>query len=192
MRVDHHRLGAIALALGLGAAITGGRQATGAIDVARLARTVAREDDHVTALELGEWIRSRRPRLRIIDLRSSTEFDALNIPGAEQAAIDTLDRISFSKSETVVLYSDGGAHSAQAWVFLRALGLTNVYFLRGGIQEWVKEVLAPGLPVDATDAERSTFEKASGLSRYFGGTPRTAVSRDEKAMSVARMKRRGC
>lgn len=192
MRPAHRALAGTALVLGAGAAISGISGEKPGLDVAGLARSVAREDDHVTAIELGTWIRSRRPGLRVIDLRPSLDFDSLHIPMAEQVAIDTLDRVRFGSGETIVLYSEGGAHSAQAWVFLRALGHANVYFLRGGIYEWIDEVIAPGLPADATDAERAQFEKASALSRYFGGTPRLGVSRQEKATTVSQIRRRGC
>ena len=185
-------LGGAALVLGAGAAIAGPRSGSGRIDVAQLARVVAREDDHVTALELARWIRSKRANLRVIDIRTVPEFDSLHIPTAEQAAIDTLERIRFASSETIVLYSEGGAHSAQAWVFLRALGHQNVFFLRGGVHEWIEEVLSPGLPRDATDTEREQFAKASELSRYFGGLPRVGITRQEKAEAVAQMRRRGC
>jgi 3-mercaptopyruvate sulfurtransferase SseA len=47
-----------------------------------------------------------------------------------------------------VLVSDGGAHAAQGWVFLRALGIAHVYFLRGGLGEWLDDVMNPA------DAER--------------------------------------
>ncbi len=192
MKPTHRWLGGAALVLGVGAALAGKRSGSGQIDVAQLARIVEREEDHVTATELGTWIKARRPRLRVIDLRSSADFDSLHIPQAEQVAIDTLDRIRFASDETIVLYSEGGAHSAQAWVFLRALGHSNVFFLRGGVHEWVDEVLSPGLPADATDAERARFAKSSELSRYFGGTPRTGVSREEKATTINQIRRRGC
>lgn len=190
--MKHYMLGAGALVLGLGAALAGPRGGSGRIDVAQLAGIVAREDDHVAALELGEWIRERRPGVRVLDLRSAPDFDSLHIPGAEQVTIDTLDRVRVRSNETIVLYSEGGGHSAQAWVFMRALGHSNVFFLRGGIHEWTTEVLSPGLPFDATDAERVRFAKASALSRYFGGAPRVGVTREEKAETVAQMKRRGC
>ena len=191
MNRRHRQLAGLALVLGAGAAASGSRPSKGSIDVAQLARAVAREDDHVTAIELAQWIKARRP-VRIIDLRPQVDFDSLHIPTAEQAAIDTLDRMRFHSTDTIVLYSEGGAHSAQAWVFLRALGYTNVFFLRGGVHEWLENVLSPGLPADATDEERKQFEKASALSRYFGGLPRTGVTREEKAASVAQIRRRGC
>jgi 3-mercaptopyruvate sulfurtransferase SseA len=79
-----------------------------------------------------------------------------------------------------VLYSEGGAHAAQAWVLLRAAGVRNVYFLRGGILEWLDLVMNPARPTE--------------LTRYFGGVPRpSAVPIPENATEVvARMRRRSC
>jgi rhodanese-related sulfurtransferase len=185
-------LGGAALVLGAVAAVSGKKESSGYIDIAALASTVAREDDHVTAVELAEWIRARRSGLRVIDLRSEAEYDSLHIPGAERLEIDTIARVRFKSGETVVLYSDAGAHSAQAWVFLRALGYREVFFLRGGVQEWLSEVISPALVVDPTDAERERFATSSALSRYFGGTPRVGVSRGEQTETIARVKRRGC
>ena len=113
------------------------------VDVAQLARQVEGEEDHVTALELAEWIKARRPDLRILDLRPPVQYDSLHIPGAEPVPLDSLASLQLGRRETVVLYSEAGAHAAQAWVFLRALGHSKVFFLRGGIYEWVDEVLSP-------------------------------------------------
>jgi rhodanese-related sulfurtransferase len=164
----------------------------GRINVPELARQVEHEQDHVTALQLAQWIRARRPRLRILDVRDPVEYDSLHIPGATLVTLDSLADQDLRPDETIVLYSAGGAHAAQAWVFLRALGFHNVYFLRGGIYEWVDEVLLPTLPVDPTAAERQAFSRASELSRYFGGLPRTGVPRAERARSLAQLRRRGC
>jgi rhodanese-related sulfurtransferase len=171
-----------------GSPLTGAR---GAIDVAELARMVAHEEDHVTALELAQWIKDRRA-VRILDLRPTPQFDSLHIPGAERVAIDSLAGLGLRSGDTVVLYSEAGAHAAQGWVFLRALGVRRVFFLRGGVYEWIDQVLSPTLTVGATDAERLAFARAAPLSRYFGGLPRSGVPRVEQAKTVAQIRRRGC
>lgn len=162
------------------------------VDVAQLARQVEGEEDHVTALELAEWIKARRPDLRILDLRPPAQYDSLHIPGAERIPLDSLASLHLRGRETVVLYSEAGAHAAQGWVFLRALGHSNVFFLRGGIYEWIDQVLNPTLAVDATPVERVRYARASALSRYFGGTPQAGVPRVEQVKSVAQLRRRGC
>jgi rhodanese-related sulfurtransferase len=164
----------LALALGVAAAFAGtpNRARNARVDVESLARAVEHEDDHVTAIELAEWIRERRPGLRLIDIRSSDEFDALHIPTAERIALSDLSKTPFRRDETIVLYSEGGAHAGQGWVFLRALGYTQVYFLRGGLREWLDEVMSPVIAPTASDSAQKAFARVSDLSRYFGGSPR--------------------
>jgi hypothetical protein len=47
-----------------------------------------------------------------------------------------------------------------------------VYFLRGGVREWLDEVMSPTLEPDAGPAARAAFQRVASLSRYFGGVPR--------------------
>ena len=195
--------------LGVLAAIAGSPRIQGnaRLDVASLATIVQQEEDHVTALELADWIRSRRENLRIIDVRSAEDFDAYHIPGAERIPLDSLIAKPFRANETIVLYSDGGAHAAQGWVFLRALGLERVYFLRGGLYEWLDDVMNPAISASASDSARESFARTAELSRYFGGVPREgdrqssqpsipvpARSSDSDAPrnAVARVRGRGC
>ncbi|HEX6099461.1 MAG TPA: rhodanese-like domain-containing protein [Thermoanaerobaculia bacterium] len=136
-------LAALALLLGLAAAFAG---APRTIDVDALAQQVAREEDHVTALELAQWIKDRKPGLRVVNVGPGPA----RLPLSEDVALESIARTPFGKDETIVLVSDGGAHAAQAWVFLRALGHPNVFFLRGGVAEWNAEVLNPPAPTPVT------------------------------------------
>jgi rhodanese-related sulfurtransferase len=165
-----------ALVLGLLAAFAGtpDRSRNARLDVESLARAVEHEDDHVTAIELAEWIRDRRPGLRVVDIRSTEEFNALHIPTAERISLSDLAKTAFRRDETIVLYSEGGTHSGQGWVFLRALGYTRVYFLRGGLSEWLDDVMSPTIAATASDTARKAFARVSDLSRYFGGSPQIA------------------
>jgi len=171
--VKHGALAVVALGLGLAAAAVGRPQRPGALDVGALASAVQHEADHVTALELGEWIKARKPGLRVIDVRSQQEFDEDHIPTAERLPLETLVTTHFDRDDTLVLYSGGGAHAAQGWVFLRALGYEHVYFLRGGFDEWNDEVMNPLRQTD--------------VSRYFGG-----IARSPSAPGAPRKRRNSC
>lgn len=146
----------------------------GSIDVQQLADEVAQEKDHVTALELASWIHDRKPGLRVLDLRSAQEFAEYHVPSSQHIPLESLTKTRFASTDTLVLISDGGAHAAQGWVFLRALGHERVYFLRGGLGEWLDDVMHP--------------PKTTPLTRYFGATPRI----DSTADSIEAMRRRGC
>lgn len=172
-------LGNTAFVLGMAAAFAGSPylERHGRVDVDQLATMVRHEDDHVTATELAGWIKDRRSGLHVVDLRSEEDYETFHIPTAERVPIDSLASAHFSPSETIVLYSEGRPHAAQAWVFLRALGYEKVYFLRGGAYEWVEQIVSPTLPIGASARESAAFDTTAALSRYFGGTPKRGVAR---------------
>jgi rhodanese-related sulfurtransferase len=154
---------------------------------------VANQEDHVSAVELARWIRARRPGLRVIDVRSAAEYRAFHIPGADHLPVDRLPYARFAAGDTIVLYSELGVHGAQAWVFLRALGHRQVFFLQNGLHEWLDDVMTPTLAADASPEARAAFASVEELSRWFGGTPRrstTPAAASEAAAPPAR--RRGC
>lgn len=118
----------------------------------------------VTPLELAQWIKDRKPGLRVIDVRSESALKEYSIPTAERGPVKP------ASGETVVTYSDSGGT------------------LRGGLLGWMNEVMNPVL-VD-TDTSRA---RISALSRYFGGTPHLQQGVEPSvAASLARMRRRGC
>ena len=175
--------GVAALALAVGALLAGDVHPPAGSDGSRrlLAEEIERESDHVTALELAAWIRDRRPGLRVIDVRPDSEYQAYHVPTAERMALADVVTRRWQAGETVVLYSEGGAHAAQAWVLLRGAGVRDVWFLRGGILEWMDEVMQP--------------VRSTELTRYFGGTARaeSVVPLPAKVPeSVRRLRRRSC
>jgi len=189
------RLGISALAFGLIAPFAGApfRTQRRGLDLDSIARAIDEGTDHVSARQLAEWIRDRRPGLRVIDVRSPAEFRNDAVPTAENVPIDQLAKSQFAPGQTIVLYSQEGAHAGQAWVMLRSLGVTQAVFVPGGLADWREEVLYPLLPANASPAERAQIE---ALSHYFGGSPRIGAEQGSDVASAAQIgrgsRRRGC
>ncbi|MEP6617683.1 MAG: rhodanese-like domain-containing protein [bacterium] len=195
---------AMTIVLAVGALIVGNPRAStsGTVDVTALARDIEHEADHVTALELAQWLRDHKSGLRVLDVRSDSEFADFHIPGAEHVALSRLASLKPAGGETIVLYSEGGAHAAQGWVLLRALGFREVYFLRGGLLDWMDDIENPVRAANRT--ADSAWAHQAELSRYFGGVPRVgavpglpsasvgAETAPAATSAVARAKRRGC
>jgi rhodanese-related sulfurtransferase len=195
-------LGAAALALGVAAPFAGAapqsQGAAGRIDVAALAHMVAARQDHVSALDLARWIRGRRPGLRVVDVRAPDAFARFSIPTAENIPIEQVADARFRDDETIVLYSEGGAHAAQAWVFLKAAGVRHAFFIAGGLGDWFDEVLHPVVPAAPPPADAAHYAEVAELSAYFGGSPRSggaaeaAPPEDGNAALIEAARRRGC
>ena len=137
------------------------------IDPKELAYKVENELDHVSAIEVAKWIMERRTNFRVFDLREPKDFAALHIPGAENSSITSLIDAHIDKNQTVVLYSEGGVHSAQAMFLLWAKGYRNVYMLKGGLNEWEESVLHPQLTQSAPNAD--SLAALREMVKFFGG-----------------------
>ncbi len=144
---------------------------TATINVKELALMVERETDHVTVDELADWIIKGKADHRLIDLRSSNEFEEYHIPGAENIHIAALPDAGLLRNEKIVVYSEGGTHPAQAWFLLKAQKYKNVYILKGGLAEWKDRILFPSISESASPEEKSAFERRKEISKFFGGSP---------------------
>lgn len=166
-------LGLIVICLGVAGLFFGNpyNRATATIDTAELAEIVQREVDHVSPEQLADWIIQGTTDYRLIDLRTDAEYGQYHIPGAENVGITGLADHGLLRNEKIILYSEGGIHSAQAWFLLRAKGYEGVYILRGGLEQWKDSVLFPSLPASASPAQRVTFAKMAEVSKFFGGQP---------------------
>lgn len=139
-----------------------------------------RQPSEVIAVELAEWIRDRKPELRIIDPRTEVEFDDYHLPRAEH--VQSLAATVFKPTETIVLVS-GDAQAIDR----------QVYVLRGGVRGWIDEVMNPTITENASPAARAAFQRASIVSRYFGGVPRVVVDKlPATHVDAAAVRRRGC
>ena len=160
---------AIAAVVGGALAVVAGsptRATRGSVDVTELARIVEHEEDHVTAVELARWIRDDKPRLRVLDIRADSEFADFHIPGARRVPLAEIARMPLDSSATYVLCSEGATHAAQGWFLLRARGVKNVFFLRGGLYEWLEEVMNPRVASTTPQAQRDSIR---ALTLWFGG-----------------------
>jgi rhodanese-related sulfurtransferase len=130
----------------------------------------------VAPVELAEWIRDRKPHLRVIDARSEAEFDEYHLPRAERFTSSA----TFATDDTIVLVAGGSVRGR------------DVYVLRGGIQAWIDEVMNPTITADAPAPVRAAYERASIVSRYFGGVPRAIDKLPKTRANAAAVRRRGC
>ncbi len=97
--------------------------------------------------QVAGFIVKEAPDVQLFDLRSAGEYSeafipgAVNVPYADFIASDP-DIWLRDSTRKMILYSTGDAESAAAMTYARGLGYHNTYFLKGGMDEWVKTVSA--------------------------------------------------
>lgn len=91
--------------------------------------------------ELAEW-RERETGLRIVDVRSREEFEAVNISGSVLLSQDVMRQIMADGSNTrpLIVVDHQGKSALDAAAYFMGHGLQNVRCLRGGIDAWAQEV----------------------------------------------------
>ena len=176
-----------AVALLLAAVSVGGNPYRGhvvTLNTKELGMIVDAKVDHVTAEELADRLIQGRIDQRILDLREPESYAEYHIPTAENVVLGDLMDYPLYRNEQIVLYSDGGIHSAQAWFLLRAQGFQAVYMLLGGLDAWTDEILFPVLPAAADSEEIAEFERLVQVSQFFGGSPRHGSGEEVAATPV--------
>jgi rhodanese-related sulfurtransferase len=91
--------------------------------------------------ELAEW-RKREPSLRLVDVRSREEFEAVCIEGSQLLSQDLMRQImsDSSNSRPLVIVDHQGKSGLDAAAYFMGHGLQNVRCLRGGIDAWAQGV----------------------------------------------------
>ena len=96
--------------------------------------------------ELAEWLKQERS-IRMLDVRSREEFEAVHIEGAVLMSQPEMQQILAEGTNTrpLLIIDHQGKQGLDAAAYFLGHGLTNVRCLRGGIDAWSQEV-DPKLP----------------------------------------------
>jgi rhodanese-related sulfurtransferase len=99
----------------------------------------------ISPAELAAW-RFQEPSLRLVDVRSREEFEAVHIAGSVLLSQPVMREIlaDGSNSTSLVLIDHQGKQALDAAAYFMGHGLQNVRCLRGGIDAWAREV-EPGM-----------------------------------------------
>ena len=120
--------------------------------------------------------------LLLVDIRTPAEFAAFHIRSAVNvAATDLPEFLAPHKNKgTIVLYSNGMTHPAQARDALARIGFTNAYLLTDGLQGFMQTVLKPvslrEMPLPAAQAAKVNAWRMFFLGNAPVPAPVPAVS----------------
>ena len=95
--------------------------------------------------QLAEW-RAQDPSIRLVDVRSREEFEAVHLDGSVLLSQPVMREIlaEGTNSRPLVLVDHQGKQALDAAAYFMGHGLQNVRCLRGGLDAWAQEV-DPGM-----------------------------------------------
>ena len=91
--------------------------------------------------ELADML-GAEPRLRLVDVRTREEFEAVHLDGAELFSQDLVQEAftSWDKEATVVLYDHTGTRCLDAAAYFIGHGFDEIRALEGGIDAYAQQV----------------------------------------------------
>jgi hypothetical protein len=145
-------------------------------------RLVAAREVQIHPGELLASLADDRLKVRMLDVRSESDFNMFHIQGSQHVELSGLLPLtkeflaSSTKNTVYVVMSNDELAATDAWRVLAAESVPNVYILEGGINQWLSTFSAgePGIVRTAipaaADQLRFDFPAALG-SRYGGASP---------------------
>jgi thiosulfate/3-mercaptopyruvate sulfurtransferase len=143
----------LTLAFGLVAISSGQRQVEGT--AAPTAGTISFESqmleqidmaqDHIEPEDLADMILRAEPNLVVVDVRPVEEYMDYHLPNAVNIPLKDLHQtlMPYKNVGTIVLYSNGMTHPAQARDSLYRSGYDNCYMLTDGLNGFIERCLTP-------------------------------------------------
>lgn len=108
----------------------------------------AHEQDEKMFISPVEAVDARKENgVRLLDIRTREEFDAVHIEGSELFTQDLLQEImmEWDKEQLLIIVDHTGSRCLDAAAYFSGHGFKTVRALRGGIDAWSREV-DPQLP----------------------------------------------
>ena len=95
----------------------------------------------ITPREVAER-RARGEKIRLLDLRTREEWEAVPVEGAEFVDQDLIQRLMGREGQEslLVFFDHTGTGSLDAAAYFSGHGFANTRYLRGGIDAWSQEV----------------------------------------------------
>lgn len=127
-------------------------------------------DDHIEPDDLANRLMNGDPALLVVDVRTPGEYASFHIRGAVNVPLGDLPAFlaPWRNRGTIVLYSNGMTHPAQARDALARLGYRNVFHLTDGIIGFTARCLTPvSLRTEPTPAPLA--DRIDAWRRYFLG-----------------------
>ena len=140
-----------------------------------LLQSIESAEDHIEPEELADRLMAGERDLVVVDLRSPAEYAAFHIRGAIRVGLPDLPAAlqPHKNRGTIVLYSNGMTHPAQARDALALLGFRNAFLLTDGLRGFLDRCLKPvSLRDEPLPAQHAA--KVRAWRAFFLGSGQTA------------------
>lgn len=141
---------------------------------------------------IAERLINEDPSIQLVDVRPGDQFakftlpGAINIPLAEIGKEDWEGELNQTQKD-IILFSNDDLFADQAWILCTRMGYKNLYVLKGGLNQWYKNIIAPIEPPETAPKEEFelyAFRQAASL--FFSGAKSVSTPGTEKGNIVVK------
>ena len=131
------------------------------------------EKTYLTVDQVAKFLVTEDSTIMIYDLRTPEEFKNMNIPGSVNIPYADLlnnkhDLYLSDRSIKKIFYSNGDFDSNYAYAIARGLNYSNVYVMKGGMNEWFNTVMNSSFSGERISArENALFETRFRARKIF-------------------------
>jgi len=167
-------LAAILFLLALGLVLLPKYKENEGIDPELFVKNALSTERYISTDVLADRLINQDPTVLLIDTRSEDEFNEFSLPDAVNIPVkdffnENLNPFLDQNVFDVILFSNDNFYANEAWMLGNRLGYTNLYILKGGLNEWFSTIIDPKYPDETMPREAFelySFRKAAGM--YFG------------------------
>ncbi len=167
-------LAAILFLLALGLVLLPKYKENEGIDPELFVKNALSTERFISTDVLTDRLINQDPTILLIDTRSVKEFNEFSLPDAVNIPVkdffnEDLNPFLDQNAYDVILFSNDNFYANEAWMLGNRLGYTNLYVLKGGLNEWFSTIIDPKYPDETMPREAFelySFRKAAGM--YFG------------------------
>jgi rhodanese-related sulfurtransferase len=140
----------------------------------------------IDAQEVAKWIMDKRDNFQLVDTRIENEFNEYHIPFSLNIHRNGLELELMKSKKSIIIYDKNKRYSIEKLKPLISNRNEEVYVLKGGLDEWIDEILFPDIR-NKNNLSEEEIKKIYKTSTYFGGKPILDKERPKR-----KYKREGC
>ena len=151
----------------------------------QLLESIDQSIDHIEPEELADRLIAGQADLILVDVRPADEFAAFHIKGAVNVPLaDLVEYLQpYKNAGTIVLYSNGMTHPAQARDSLYRSGFTNAYILTDGLNGFIERCLKP-VSLRSEPLSEEMVLKVNNWRSYFLSSQKASEMPTSKVKSL--------
>lgn len=152
-------------------------------------------DIYFTTDQVARFVNTEDSTILLVDIRDAREYNVCNIPGSVNIPLSDLLNPDWEgwinqKDLKIIYYGNGDRAANIAWTIATGLGYKNCFVMKGGLNDWFKNVMLTNFEGQQISArENAIYENRYKARRLFNELNQLPDSLKTKFLEAKRLKK---